>query len=298
MYQAWQLSLVNCAMRSSVWPQVGFGILQGHIFFLTSTLVSPVVPPSPAGWQLGLGDAGNTEMFLSNIYFTLSVVFFLINCCPDKGQPAWRGTGKGSTSRLTEGSRIPRHHPGALSCFAALFDIVKFVLFNFGSLFHLAFALLGCCSLQSYQVPLHLSYLGFLISTIRWCLTPFGSNLGVWTCSESLTPCPPAFSNLPSPLLWEETLFIGLSQCFDGHSHIWMRVKMEISQMKKEAVKSEDGGNLTDKKGALGILREGIKLDDVGSTREVFELLEVVLCWFSCSGCSSAPPERGNDPKC
>lgn len=73
---------------------------------------------------------------------------------------------------------------------------------------------------------------------------------------------------------------------------------MEISQMKKEAVKSEDGGNLTDKKGALGILQEGMKLDNVGSTQEVFELLGVVLCWFSCSGCSSAPPERGNDPKC
>lgn len=59
-----------------------------------------------------------------------------------------------------------------------------------------------------------------------------------------------------------------------------MRVKMEISQIKKEAVKSEDVGNLTDKKGALGIFQEGMKLDDVGSTREVFELLGVVLCWF------------------
>lgn len=67
----------------------------------------------------------------------------------------------------TEGGRIPGHHPGALSCFAGLFSAVRFAPFRFGSLFRLIFGLLGCCNLQSYRVPLHLSYLGFLISTIR-----------------------------------------------------------------------------------------------------------------------------------
>lgn len=99
--------------------------------------------------QAGSCALGTLEM--AKVYFTLSVIPLK---CPDKGQPAWTGTGKGSTSRSTEGGRTPGHHPGAWPCFAALFDIVVFVLFHFGSLFHLIFGLLGCCNSQSYRLIL------------------------------------------------------------------------------------------------------------------------------------------------
>lgn len=117
-----------------------------------------VVPPSPG--QLGLGD---TE-FIS----AFSVLPLKLTAAQIRHSQPGKGTGKGSMGRLTEGGRIPGHHPGALSCFLLLcLTSSSLCCLIFRSSFHLVFGFLGCCSLQSYRVPLHLSYLGFLISTIR-----------------------------------------------------------------------------------------------------------------------------------